>query len=374
MSDIRVVVPAPPPINVTVNPLGATGPSAYQLAVAKGYPGTEDEWLADQKGEDGAPGPTAVSADAGNTATLGEDGLIYVPESTSGGGGAWGEITGTLSEQTDLQDALDLKADAADLGSAASAETADFASAAQGGLADSAVQPGDLGTAASADSSAFATAAQGAKADTAVQPADLTAAIEDVVDSAPGALDTLNELAAALGDDANFAANVTASLAGKANTADLGTAATRNVPASGNASASEVVKGDDTRLSDARTPTAHTHSASQVTDLASAAATYAAVNAQTATTYSAVLTDVGKLVTLTNAAAIAVTLPKDATAAVPTGARIDFLVLGAGKATFQAESGATVNGTPTLVSRAQYSAVTAVKVASNTWILVGDLG
>jgi hypothetical protein len=37
-----------------------------------------------------------------------------------------------------------------------------------------------------------------------------------VVDSAPGALDTLNELAAALGDDANFATTVTNALALKA--------------------------------------------------------------------------------------------------------------------------------------------------------------
>ena len=37
-----------------------------------------------------------------------------------------------------------------------------------------------------------------------------------LVSSAPGALDTLNELAAALGDDASFASNVTASIATKA--------------------------------------------------------------------------------------------------------------------------------------------------------------
>jgi hypothetical protein len=40
--------------------------------------------------------------------------------------------------------------------------------------------------------------------------------ISTLVDSAPGALDTLNELAAALGDDANFATTVTDSLATKA--------------------------------------------------------------------------------------------------------------------------------------------------------------
>lgn len=39
----------------------------------------------------------------------------------------------------------------------------------------------------------------------------------------------------------------------------LGTAAALNVPASGDAAVGEVVKGDDTRLTDARTPTTHSH-------------------------------------------------------------------------------------------------------------------
>lgn len=39
--------------------------------------------------------------------------------------------------------------------------------------------------------------------------------VSNIVDSAPAALDTLNELAAALGDDANFATTVTNSLATK---------------------------------------------------------------------------------------------------------------------------------------------------------------
>lgn len=47
-------------------------------------------------------------------------------------------------------------------------------------------------------------------------PADITAAINAVVDGAPGAIDTLNELAAALGDDPNFATTMTNALAGKA--------------------------------------------------------------------------------------------------------------------------------------------------------------
>lgn len=44
---------------------------------------------------------------------------------------------------------------------------------------------------------------------------DITTAVNNLVDSAPGALDTLNELAAALGDDANYATTITDALGGK---------------------------------------------------------------------------------------------------------------------------------------------------------------
>lgn len=53
----------------------------------------------------------------------------------------------------------------------------------------------------------------------------ITAAIDDLLSGAPGALDTLNELAAALGDDANFATTVTNALAGKAATSHTHTLA-----------------------------------------------------------------------------------------------------------------------------------------------------
>lgn len=45
--------------------------------------------------------------------------------------------------------------------------------------------------------------------------AAVNAAINALVNSAPGALDTLNELATALGNDANFASTITAALATK---------------------------------------------------------------------------------------------------------------------------------------------------------------
>ncbi|MCB1557084.1 MAG: hypothetical protein KDJ15_07210, partial [Alphaproteobacteria bacterium] len=63
--------------------------------------------------------------------------------------------------------------DIADAGTAAAAATTDFATAAQGALADTALQPADVGSAAYNETADFATAAQGALADTATQPGDL---------------------------------------------------------------------------------------------------------------------------------------------------------------------------------------------------------
>ena len=54
----------------------------------------------------------------------------------------------------------------------------------------------------------------------------VTAAVANVVNSAPEALDTLNELATALNNDSNFATTITNALANKVNASDLATVAT----------------------------------------------------------------------------------------------------------------------------------------------------
>ena len=58
-------------------------------------------------------------------------------------------------------------------------------------------------------------ATAGLDASKAVTPAGLSAALNALVAGAPGLLNTLDEIAAALGDDPNFAATMTSSLAGK---------------------------------------------------------------------------------------------------------------------------------------------------------------
>ncbi len=97
------------------------------------------------------------------------------------------------------------------------------------------------------------------------------------------------------------------------------------------------------------------------------------VIADTTTAYAPPLTAQHAMVTLSNAAAITVTLPSNATTAFPIGAEVHFVWLGVGLPTFVAGSGATANGTPGLKLRAQYSAATAKKISTNGWLVFGDL-
>jgi hypothetical protein len=103
------------------------------------------------------------------------------------------------------------------------------------------------------------------------------------------------------------------------------------------------------------------------------AQTIQTINTQTGTTYTLVLTDSSKLVTVNNAAAITLTVPTNASVAFPVGTRVDLAQLGAGKITVAPAGGVTVNGTPSLGFRAQYSGASLYKLATDTWLLVGDL-
>jgi hypothetical protein len=101
------------------------------------------------------------------------------------------------------------------------------------------------------------------------------------------------------------------------------------------------------------------------------------INAQTGTTYTTVLADNGKLVTLTNASAIAVTIPPNSTAAYAVGAQINMAQLGAGQVTVSGGVGVTVVSTGATASapkaRAQYSTLTAVQTSTDNWLVMGDI-
>ncbi len=79
ISTVAVVAGIPGPAGGP-GPAGATGPagsngaSAYQVAVANGFPGTEAQWLASLTGPAGGPGPAGATGPAGSDAPRG----VYV--------------------------------------------------------------------------------------------------------------------------------------------------------------------------------------------------------------------------------------------------------------------------------------------------------
>lgn len=97
------------------------------------------------------------------------------------------------------------------------------------------------------------------------------------------------------------------------------------------------------------------------------------LNAQTGTTYTLAASDAGDLVTLTNAAAIALTVPTNASVPFAIGTQITIAQSGAGKVTVAGAVGVTVNSADGFLSlRNQYSAGTLIKTNTNNWILIGD--
>jgi len=98
------------------------------------------------------------------------------------------------------------------------------------------------------------------------------------------------------------------------------------------------------------------------------------LNAQTGTTYTTVAADSGKLVTLSNASAITLTLP-------PTtyniGEQINIVQLGAGQVTFAQGSGVTIRSTGATstapkISK-QYAAATVIVIGVSEYLVVGAL-
>jgi hypothetical protein len=104
-----------------------------------------------------------------------------------------------------------------------------------------------------------------------------------------------------------------------------------------------------------------------------------AFNAQTGTTYTFVLGDASKLVTCSNASAIAVSIPTNASVAFATGTVINIQQIGAGQVTIAAATPGTTTVTSAGATsaspktRAQHSAVTCIKTGTDTWTVLGDL-
>ena len=96
------------------------------------------------------------------------------------------------------------------------------------------------------------------------------------------------------------------------------------------------------------------------------------LNAQTGTTYTLVLADAHKLVTLSNASAIALTVPTNASVAFEIGDQVNLLQLGAGQVTVGGASVTFRSEGSKLKLKGQYAMATLVKIDTDTWVLVGN--
>ena len=173
-------------------------------------------------------------------------------------------------------------------------------------------------------------------------------AVADLVASAPSALNTLNELATALGNDASFSTTVTNSLASKAPTDSPTFTGAVTVSSSG------IVFTDGTQTKEgvpSRTPIIQKSASYTLSDLA----------------------ERDDLIEMGSSSAMTLTIPANSAVAFPVGTSIDILQTSTGQVTIAGAAGVTVNATPGLKLRTQWSACTLFKRASDTWVVYGDL-
>jgi hypothetical protein len=150
-------------------------------------------------------------------------------------------------------------------------------------------------------------------------------AISNLVDSSPETLNTLNELAAALGDDPNYATTISTALGNKidSSTAQAALDLKQNL--------------------------------------------HVTINQQSSS-YTILSTDAGKLIEMSNGGNLTIT----DSASFAVGFTVNILQTGSSQVTIVG-NGFTVSATPGLKLRAQWSSATLVKRALNSWVAMGDL-
>ena len=178
--------------------------------------------------------------------------------------------------------------------------------------------------------------------------ADATAQVTALVTGAPAAMNTLDELAAALGDDANFASSVTTSLGLKAPLASPTFTGTVTVAASG------VAFTDGTQTKEG-IPSRTT------------------IQQKTASYTLSALTERDNMIEVSSGSATTITVPLNSAVAYPVGTSIEILQTSTGQVTVAGASGVTINATPGFKLRTQWSGASLFKRAENTWVLSGDL-
>lgn len=94
------------------------------------------------------------------------------------------------------------------------------------------------------------------------------------------------------------------------------------------------------------------------------------INAQTGTTYTLTAADANNIVTMNNASANTVTIP---TGVLPVGCAVVIIQMGAGQTTVAPTSPDALYNASSAKTRAQYSVLTLLHLASGVWLVTGDM-
>lgn len=207
----------------------------------------------------------------------------------------------------------------------------------------------------------------------------VSTAVAGLVDSAPAALDTLNELAASIADDETFANTITNALANKADSVHSHTKLDITDFSHSH------VKSDITDFAHTHpiselsgvAAEIHTHTSSQITDFSSAVLALTAQSSTPVSTvsssYSTLSSDKGKLLVSDSDTAITITV----TNTLSQGESFAIFQSGAGIVSIVGGSGATIQGAGisggTLAINDRYSGATVFCISSGVYAILGNI-
>lgn len=228
-------------------------------------------------------------------------------------------------------------------------------------------------------------------------------AISNLVDTAPAALNTLNELAAALGDDPNYATTISTAIGNKldSNYVTIGNTLLDGISGQSygligtsdyldvkntNGYNKEIeldISAVETKLetdgfAKLASPT-FTGTVSGITktmvglgnvDNTSDVEKFLIVTNSQSSSYTLQGSDANKMIEMTEVSTL--TIPNDSTYNFPIGTYIEVLQTTSNQVTI-AGDGFTPNSTPGLKLRSQWSSASLIKRAANSWVVLGDL-
>lgn len=213
-------------------------------------------------------------------------------------------------------------------------------------------------------------------------------AVANLIDSAPDTLNTLNELAAAINDDAEFSSTLASSLAQKLDSSTAASTYLTQANAAstyltqGNAASTYLTQGNatSTYLTQATASSSYILQSGQTGNIDFSSANIIGLkstpNEVASTTYGLVSSDSYETVVTTSASTVTITVPPESSVNFPVGTSISILQAGSGQVVLAAGSGVTLNTTGNsgaLKNRYQYSICGLYKYASDTWVALGDL-